>query len=171
MSASEDISDLAVVYFEQRPALARFFKARLGQHVEVDDLLQDLYLKIQAAPKVDVREPKAYLYRLAANLMRDRRRSGMRAAARDANWSTIHRGQGDIDDAPSAEAIVDARLRLVAVASTLERLPEKTRVVFHLHKFEELSYSEVADRLGVSKSSVEKHMMTALKALTERSKP
>jgi RNA polymerase sigma-70 factor (ECF subfamily) len=41
-------------------------------------------------------------------------------------------------------------------------------MVFLLHRFEGLSYSEIARRLGVSRSAVEKHMMHALQMLSER---
>lgn len=166
MSSGPNSQDLFAVYLEQRDALSRFFRARLGGQADVEDLLQELYLKLQAAPDVEVREPRAYLYRLASNLMMDRWRSGTRAAARDGAWAALH--QGAIDDAPSAEAVVAGRQRLAAVSAGLEGLPERTRTVFRLHKFEELSYAEVAARLGISRSSVEKHMMQALKALMTR---
>ena len=166
MSSRAHGGDLFAVYLEQREALSRFFRARLGTQADVEDLLQELYLKLQAAPDVEVREPRAYLYRLASNLMMDRWRSGMRSAARDGAWAALH--QGEADEAPSAEAVVAGRQGLAAVSAALADLPEGTQTVFRLHKFEELSYAEVAARLGVSRSTVEKRMMQALKALTAR---
>lgn len=41
----------------------------------------------------------------------------------------------------------------------LLELPERTRVVFALNRYEEFTYQEIAMRLGVSVSAVEKHMM------------
>ncbi|WP_427791354.1 RNA polymerase sigma factor [Brevundimonas diminuta] len=158
--------DLFAVYLEQRDALGRFFRARLGPQADVEDLVQELYLKLQAAPDIEVREPRAYLYRLASNLMMDRWRSGMRSAARDGAWATLH--QGEVDEAPSAEAVVAGRQGLAAVSAVLADLPEGTQTVFRMHKFEALSYAEVASRLGVSRSTVEKRMMQALKALATR---
>lgn len=166
MSSRAHGGDLFAVYLEQREALSRFFRARLGTQADVEDLLQELYLKLQAAPDVEVREPRAYLYRLASNLTMDRWRSGMRSAARDGAWAALH--QGEADEAPSAEAVVAGRQGLAAVSAALADLPEGTQTVFRLHKFEELSYAEVAARLGVSRSTVEKRMMQALKALATR---
>lgn len=166
---------LLTSYFEQRDAMRRFFQARLGAGADVEDLLQDLYLKVVGvAPDADVREPRAYLYRLASNLMMDRWRSGRRSAARDAAWRDIAHVTGateDLDDAPSAEAVVTGRQRLTRLMTALERLPERTRTIFRLHKFEGLSYAEVAQRLDVSKSTVEKHMMGALRVLAAKVQP
>jgi RNA polymerase sigma factor (sigma-70 family) len=50
----------------------------------------------------------------------------------------------------------------------VETLPPQTQRVFRMHKLEGLSHAETAARLGVSKSAVEKHMITALKRLLAR---
>lgn len=152
--------------------MRRFFQARLGSTADVDDLVQDLYLKAAAVdPAADVRDPRAYLYRLASNLMTDRLRSGRRAAARDTAWRDVTHEvgpRGDLDDAPSAEAVVAGRQRLAALTASLAQLPPKTRTIFRLHKFDGLSYAEVASTLNISKSTVEKHMMDALRSLTAK---
>jgi RNA polymerase sigma-70 factor (ECF subfamily) len=163
-------TELFEVFVEQRDSLVRFFRARRGGDADVEDLLQELYLKLQAAPPTDVREPKAYLFRLASNLMMDRWRSTSRSAARDGAWVSLHTGGNGADDKPSAEDVVIGKQRLAMLVAALDRLPERTRSVFRLHKFDELSHSEVAARLGISRSTVEKHMMDALKALTETSR-
>lgn len=164
--------ELIAAYFEQREPLGRFFRARLGAQADVEDLLQDLYLKVSAIePDRDVREPRAYLYRLASNLMMDRWRSGRRSAVRDGAWRMATHATGvseDLDDAPSAEAVVAGRQRLALLTRALADLPVKTSTVFRLHKFEGLSYAEVAVRLGISRSSVEKHMMDALRYLAAK---
>lgn len=164
--------DLVAAYFEQRDALGRFFRARLGAQADIEDLLQDLYLKVSAAsPDQEVRDPRAWLYRLSSNLMMDRVRSGRRATARDGAWRQVSHSIGpseDIHDAPDAEQVVAGRERLAAVVTALADLPDRTRQVFRMHKFEGLSYAEVAARLGISRSSVEKHMMDALRFLIRR---
>lgn len=164
--------DLFATYVEQRDSLARFFWARLGPGADVDDLLQDLYLKLAGMPPAPVAEPKAYLFRLASNLMTDRWRASTRGAARDGAWLAVAGGDADgSDDAPTAETILAGKQRLAALMATLDRLPERTRTVFRLHKFDELSHAEVALRLGISRSSVEKHMMEALRALMKGARP
>ncbi|RZJ47364.1 MAG: sigma-70 family RNA polymerase sigma factor [Brevundimonas sp.] len=160
---------LADAYLEQRDALGRFFRARLGGGHDVEDLLQDLYLKVsQIDPGMEIRDPRAFLYRLASNLLLDRRRSSLRSATRDGAWRLIAHTEGDgadIDEAPSAETVVESRQRLAALVRAMETLPVKTAAIFRMHKFEDLSYAEVAARLKISRSSVEKHMMDALRIL------
>lgn len=163
---------LTSTYFEMREALGRFFRARLGPSGDIEDLLQDLYVKVAALPaSAEVRDPRAYLYRLASNLVMDRWRSGRRAAARDGAWRLVSHSIGsteDLDDTPSAEDVVAGRERFARLLATLSRLPPKTQSVFRLHKFDGLSYAEVAVRLGMSRSSVEKHMMDTLRILAAR---
>lgn len=163
---------LTDAYFEQREALGRFIQARLGGGIDVEDVLQDLYLKVAGIDAAtEVRDARAYLYRLASNLMMDRWRSGRRAAARDGAWRMVSHVTGGTEDAadePSAEAVVAGRERLAALMKALEALPAKTGTIFRMHKFDGLSYAEVAARLEISRSSVEKHMMDALRVLAAR---
>ena len=45
--------------------------------------------------------------------------------------------------------------------------PNKQKIVFQLVKLEELSYQEVARKLGISKSTVEKHIIKSMKILKQ----
>ena len=51
------------------------------------------------------------------------------------------------------------------LAKALNKLPEKCRAVFHLSRFEELKYQQIADQLHISIKTVETHMVKALKIL------
>lgn len=167
---------LIAAYLEQREDLARFCRARLGgASSDVDDLLQDLYLKVSAMPAdTQIDHPRAFLFRLISNLMLDRWRSGQRAAARDSAWRQINHATGaleDVDDAPSAEAVVAGRERLSRLVAALADLPTKTQTIFRLHKFDGVSYGDIALRLDISRSSVEKHIMDALRVLARKVQP
>lgn len=170
---SFDPPRLTDIYLQMRDDLGRFVASRLGGRGDVEDVLQDLYLKVSRAPEdADIRDPRAYLYRLTNNLLLDQWRSSRRTAARDGAWRVaMHGGTEDgdeVDDAPSAEAVVVGRQRLQTLMTALDQLPEKTRTIFRLHKFDGLSYAEVALKQGISRSSVEKHMMDALRILAAR---
>jgi RNA polymerase sigma-70 factor (ECF subfamily) len=163
---------LGEAYLSKRDALARFLAARLGSKEDAQDVLQELYVRLETSPELsEVRDPAAYLFRMAANLANDHRRSRKRSLARDAAWaSTRHMTSGNetVADVPSAEASYGAKQRVEAVHGALAELSPQCRKVFLLHKFEGLSHREVAERVGISRSTVEKHMSTALKHLIRR---
>lgn len=167
-------SRLLAAYLEQRQDLVRFFTLRLRSAPEAEDLVQDIYLRIQAAePRETVGNPGGYLYRLGSNLLLDRLRGERRRAAREGEWRASHQsmmGADPVAEGPGADDAVAARMRLEAIVEVLRELPPQTQRVFRMHKFDGLSHSQVAEALGISRSAVEKHCMTALRRLAERLK-
>lgn len=163
--------NLETAYLERREALLRYFAARTGSSADAEDLLQELWLKVASAPdSEEVRNPGAYLFKQAFNLMLDKARQRRRAMVRDGVYrglSVESVGGEDRVDAPTAEQAVVGRQSLKRLLDRLQRLPAKTREAFRLHKFEGLSQGETAQRMGVSKSSVERWMSDALKDLAE----
>lgn len=163
--------DLLSVYTARRADFARFLLARLGNREDAEDVLQELYLKVSRASADDVIDPAAYLYRMAMNLARDFRRGVARARLRDADWADASNtmvGADAKDEMPSAENALAAKQRLAQVRLALDDLPPQTRRIFVLHKIEGRSHQEIATSLSISKSSVEKHMHTALQRLVAR---
>lgn len=150
----------------------RLFATRLRSVAEAEDLVQDLFLKIQALDQLEIRDDgSALLFRMANNLMLDRLRVQTRASARDERWresQTTSVGGDQIADSPSAEDVVAGRQKLAAMMEALKTLPPKTAQAFSLHKLEGLSHAETAATMGISRSAVEKHVSAALKALMGR---
>jgi RNA polymerase sigma-70 factor (ECF subfamily) len=167
-----DRSALLEAYLARRGDLVRFFTLRLKSAAAAEDLVQDIYLRLTSVEaEAEVHNPAGYLYRLGSNLMLDRLRGERRTASRDAAWREIHRtiaGREDVAEEPSAEQALAARERLQAIVAALQELSPQTQRVFRMHKFEGLSHPEVAQALGISRSAVEKHVMAALKHLSER---
>ncbi len=150
----------------------RFFTVRLGSSAAAEDLVQDIYLKLQGLdPAASVQNEAAFLYRLGSNLMLDRLRQQRRAAVRDSDWrdaqtSLVH-GQ-EVADEPAADDIVANRQRLSVVIAFLDSLPPAQRSAFRMYKLEGSSQAEVAAALGCSVSSVEKYVRAAMKQLVEK---
>jgi RNA polymerase sigma-70 factor (ECF subfamily) len=171
-ATSSDKTVLLSLYEEKRANLVRFFAARLNSRAEAEDLVQDLYLRLTTMePVATVENPSALLHRIGSNLMLDRMRSQKRSGARDHDWrevNTIVLAGQEVADEPSADEVVNARQRLRALVDAVDDLPEKTRHAFQLHKLEGLSHAETARRMGISTSTVEKHISSALKTLTRR---
>ena len=162
-------SPLLSAYLEKRTLLVRYFTARTRDAGVAEDIVQELYLKIAAQPDdYTVDNPSAFLFRAANNIWLNRLRGEGRDRRRNGEWHETARqsiGEDVIVDEPDAETRLAARQQLALVMKGVEALPERTRDIFRLHKFDELNQALVAQRLGVSKSTVEKHLCAALKSL------
>ena len=148
----------------------RFLKARLGSQSDAEEVLHDLWARLATVATGPVQHPRAYLFKTANNLALDRRRAERRRVARDeaiTRDSAIGHGHELVVAAadPDAAALLIQRHEHARLTKAIERLPDGARRVLVLHKFEELSHAEVAARLGISRSAVEKHMAVAMRHL------
>lgn len=165
---------LIAAYLRKRADLVRFFTLRTGSATAAEDIVQDLFLKISTLePPADLHSPEAFLYRVGSNLMLDRAKQQRRQAERDDAWSRQATGGGPNPAAqePPADEALAARQRLSRLLAAVDRLPPRVAEAFRLHKFEGLTHGEVAARLGVSRSAVEKYIMSALKSLLAGGEP
>ena len=157
------LSGLMQIYQESRGELLRFLTARVGDRAEAEDLLHDLWLRIQSTDAGPIANGRSYLYRAAQNLVLDRARARQRRLIRETSWS----GHGDdraepADPRADIEAAIAAREDAAALVAAIAKLPEKAGLVFRLHKIDGLPHAEIAARLGISRSGVEKHIATAM---------
>jgi RNA polymerase sigma factor (sigma-70 family) len=158
---------LAALFDEHRADLLRFLAARSGDFSASEDLLSDLWLKVQAVPTGPIDNGRAYLFRMANNLVLDRVRAQLRRVRREQAWTDDRHGAAvvgrdlSVEAAPADERMIDEQERL-RLHDAILLLPPGARRVLQLHKLEELSHQEVATRLGISKSAVEKHMAVAI---------
>lgn len=149
-----------------RPSLMGFFERRVGLRADAEDLTQEVFLHLaRAADPHVMREPGRYVFRVATNVLRDRFRR--RAARRHGDHVSLT--DSDIEsELPSAERVCEGQQILEHVLGVLAQLTPRCRATFILHRFEGLSYTEIARRLGVSRSAVEKQMMHVLQVLSDR---
>ncbi len=155
---------------EHRDAIVRFLTARVGNGDEAEDIAQELWLRCGKARTGPIANIRAYLYKAAHNLVRDRVRQRLRATDREARWAG-EVGNGDefsthIPAPQETEALASdeaARLR-----TAIDSLPGGARRVLIMHKIEERSHSDIAHALAISRSAVEKHMAVAMRHLRAR---
>ena len=135
---------------------------------EAEDILQDLFVKLEGLKPGPVAEPRAYLYRMAENLLYDRRRTAGWRTTREEAWVSSQLGATrEADGRPSAERALIAREELKLVSEALAALPDRTLRIFRLYRLDGLRQREIADALDVSVSSVEKHLRRAYEAVVE----
>lgn len=156
---------LSAIFFENRAALLRFLRAR-GAGEDAEDLLQDMWMKLEAKDLGPVADPLPYLYRMANNLMLDRYRSTTRRERREQDWAE---GAGGVMADPLDNLPVDDRMvlaeRLERARSVLSDLGPRVELVFRRFRIEGVGQRLIAEELGVSLTTVEKDLQKAYRAM------
>lgn len=160
-------SGLKLLYREHRQPLLRFLIARCGDAADAEDMLQDLWLRLDGLQAAPIANGRSYLFRMAQNLMLDRIRERRRRELRDREWtmSTFESDAGAaevIDQRGNAETHLLKTQEIARLARAIGDLPPGAARAFRLHKLEGLSHSDVAAQLGISRSGVEKHIAVAM---------
>jgi RNA polymerase sigma-70 factor (ECF subfamily) len=153
------------LFGELRGELLRFLTARTGDRAEAEDLVQEVWLRVQTADSGPIGNGRAYLYRVAQNLVLDRVRERRRRERREKDWTDSQSVDiaGEVADIrPNAADQIIEREDAAALAAAIAALPEGAGRAFRLHKLDGLSHAEVAVRLGISRSGVEKHIAVAM---------
>lgn len=157
---SNSIHAVSRQFRDSRWKLLGWIRRRIPDPVEAEDLLQDTFLRVtQRDATEDVAHFEGYLYRTAESVLADRYR---RRVVRQADAHVIlEPDEHHAEEADALRALL-AKERLRAVSVSLMALPERTRAVFVLRRLEGLRYGEIATRLKVSLSTVEKEMARAI---------
>ena len=133
---------------------------------EAEDLIQDAFLKMQEYCERggQVRQPEGFLVRtvlrLAANARRDAHRN-LYCEEPVENLTLI------VDTTPTPDEVLAGDQCLERMRDVLDAVSRRTRDVFFMQRLDGLSYAQIAQRLGVSISAVEKHIATALAILAD----
>jgi RNA polymerase sigma factor (sigma-70 family) len=144
-----------------RKPLLRFFEKRIGRHPEREDLVQDVFARLARMSELSsIESSDAYLFKIAANLLRDRQRR-LTARASDEHEIYDEETHGAARETISPERALLGVQAIEQLMTALYELPERTRAVFALYHFDDLSHAEIARRLAISVSAVEKHMSRA----------
>ena len=147
---------------EMRSELLRFMLARQCDPAEVEDLLQDLYVKLASIRTGPVSNPRAYLYQMANNLLHDHRRGRRRQQERDDHWTRSRIGPDlEKDAGPSPEESAIARDELERVNEAIASMPVRTAQILKMYRLDGVSQKAIANTLDLSLSAVEKHLQRA----------
>ncbi len=145
-----------------RPALMAFFVRRVRNHAEAEDLTQEVFARLAQGSSGPVECADAYVFQVAANLIRDRaRREKVRSDYRAEKALEDDAGLDPIDPA----RIVDGRLGLERLAAGIAGLPEKTRRIFVLYRIENIDKATIASSYGLTVRAIEQHIQKAIVAL------
>lgn len=151
---------LLAVFLGCRTSLTRLVSRIVNRH-DVDDILQEAFMRsYEAAGRSTIRNPRAFLLRTATNLALNhvsRASNKLNAQIEDLSLPEVLQLTTE-----SPEAQLDANQRFVTFCRAVGGLPEQCRRAFILKKVYGLSQQEIADRLGITQSTVEKHIAKGL---------
>ena len=149
------------------PLAERFFRVAfhiLESEAEAQDAVQDLFVKLWKRRDTlgDVNNPLALGLTMIKNLCLDRVRSASRSR-------TIHPAPETLASVTAPDELLDEGLikreNLERIRECMVRLPEKQRKVLEMRIFENMPYSEIALRTGLSEINVRVKLSEARKKL------
>lgn len=154
------------VRFSECVALLRPFIARHVPSDQVDDFLQETILRMhQRGTDGTIENFKAYAFQTARSVIID---GGRRDAVRKRSAHAALEDHHHPIDPITPEQTLIGRETVRQLAAALQELPERTRDIFILQRYEGMSYSAIADHMDISLSAVGKHMVKALRHLSEQ---
>jgi len=147
-----------------RSWLTRYFRRRVQNIAEIEDMVQDVFARMVARDSTEpVEHLGGYVLKTASSVFADwvRRRSSHAANLHVSFEPELH-GEEEVDPV----RILGGKEELQAATLVLLRLPERTRTVFILRRLEGQRFQDIAAHLGISLSAVEKHMVRAIHQLS-----
>jgi RNA polymerase sigma factor (sigma-70 family) len=145
--------------------LVRFIARRLRSVADARDVAHEAYVRLLRVKRKDlIRDPQAYLYRIAVNILYEfelKKKADAIGLARCAECLTAEADYGH----PEQDAeLLQARKRIEAV---LGELTPRCRAVFILYRRDGLSYKEIGARVGISTNMVKKYLVRGLRHCRE----
>ncbi|MFK8331885.1 sigma-70 family RNA polymerase sigma factor [Pseudomonas sp. BJa5] len=147
------------LYADHHAWLLNWLRKRLQHRESAADLMQDTFLQLIGRPEAPDRlqQPRAWLTIVAKGLMVDR----LRRHRLEQAYLQVLACQGEAFEV-SPEERLQLLETLMRIDALLDGLPAKVRSAYLLSRLEGLPYRDIARHLGVSLSSVEKYMATAM---------
>ena len=150
------------------PMLRAWLSRRRLGGMDVDDIIQETYSRLMTAESVQhVQDAKNYTFQVAGSVVIDHlRRMKVVSITSVPDLDTLD----VVSEEPSPERQVIDRDELHRLATMIARLPGRVREVFTLRRVYGLSQREVAEKLEIAESTVEKHMARGFLLMLEQFK-
>lgn len=138
-------------------ALHRFFMRRTGyRDHDCEDLTQEVFLNLaRRRSEENIHDIAPYIFQTASNVLN---RQYRRNATNPAEGADVYHGESDDRADFSPERVLLGKQAMDQVMTAIEDLPDRTRQAFVMYRLEEMSRPEIAARMGISISAVEKHV-------------
>jgi RNA polymerase sigma factor (sigma-70 family) len=152
--------EVSELFLAQQERLCRHLRRRLSNEIDARDLAQETYLRMLRASDrgLVLKHPRAYLYRIANNLVSERFGRELPNGSRVGEQELLELESPE----PSPEERTEKNRQLELIEQVLEGLSPKCRAVVTMRSRHGMTNREVAERLGISIDMVKKYMKTAM---------
>ncbi|HEX4269304.1 MAG TPA: RNA polymerase sigma factor [Steroidobacteraceae bacterium] len=152
---------LGRLFAQHADLLRAFLLRRTRRHPDAADLAQEVYMRMLRIPDLGaIRDPEAYLFTIASNLAREHAHQERRD--RESLDVADPAVEEQLAELPAPGGELDAEQRARRLREVLQQLSPKCRAAVELQYWHELSYAEIALRLGVSTHMVKKYLSQGL---------
>jgi RNA polymerase sigma factor (sigma-70 family) len=158
------VKPLAELYGLYRAELVAFVRMKFGAGPpEPEDVVQQAFANFAALGRCDtIANPRAFLFRTAHNIaVNDLRRQRIGHRIFESSPQTQELSEARDDFNP--EVVLLGKEQYQMIEQVICDMPEKRRQILLLNRLEDLSYAEIARRMGLSESAVRKHAALAIR--------
>ena len=132
---------------------------------DIDDICQETILRaLEAEKSREIHEPRAFLFGVTRNVVRKRLDKEARSVI---DFVADFTPQEYCSGEPSLDDVLDERQRMLLFMEAVTTLPPQCQRVFVMKKVYGYSHKEIAAELGISISTIEKHVAAGLRRASD----
>lgn len=148
------------LYESSYKELFAFLLRRSKNQQQAQDFSQEAYLRLMRVERTDlIEQPKAYLFRIAANLVYEMKIKSDRQAEKE---TCSLEGVEEIASNDDPQANVERQKAITNLENILTSLPPIYQSVLLMRKRDGLNHAEIAQKLGISIHTVRKYLTRAI---------
>lgn len=150
------MSIISRVFLENNVFLKRFLRRFVASEYDIEDIIQEVYIKAHhAEQEKEIEQPRAYLFRIAKNLALDELKKSSRVMTKYIEECVA---SIPVENTETMESEAEANESLTRYCEAIDKLPAKCKQIYIMRKVHGLKQKDIATELGISLSSVEKHL-------------
>lgn len=157
-----DVAAFDAIYNKYCRKLHGFVWMYLKQEEDAEEIVQEVFIRIwESKAKIDLSAPfESFLFTIAYNATMSLLRKRIREAKSRAYLKSLQQGPGE-----QVSDEIHFRELDRQVQTLLQKLTPRQKEIYLLSREEGLSHKEIAQKLGISESTVNNHLVAVIKYL------
>jgi RNA polymerase sigma-70 factor (ECF subfamily) len=160
--ADDDVTPILKIFRQQESIIKKYLRRFMSNRCDIDDICQETVMRaLEAEKQKEIQEPKAFLFGVTRNLIRKKLDKDSRSLI-DFIDDYIPK-EYNTQASSSLEEQWETSQQMALFREAIAQLPEQCQKVFVLKKVYGYSHKEISAQLGISISTIEKHVSNGLK--------